>query len=368
MTLSDSTLSTLADRVFTFMIADHGEQAGKVIRHAADCHAGDWGMAIHHWDWNPGVGLIAMSAYFESSHEGQVQAYLLEWMRNNAHKRNDIQAVNATAPFGILPDLYWRTEDPAYKEMALSWGDWVLDNAHRTQAGALQHTVNSVESYDKLKDQVWADTIFMAVLFLAKLTRLSGDAAYVREALRQLELHLEVLQDAETGVLFHGYDCATGDHLSGARWTRGNAWLAVGTPMIVEEARKVGVPASAAVLNRYDTLVRNIVKYQATNGLWHTVMDRPSFYQETSGSAGIACGIAKAVKLGLVEASYMRYAELGLQGVVGQIADTGEVLSVSGGTPIMDTVEDYNELTCYATLYGQGLTLMLLAEFMQERS
>ncbi|SFB58292.1 hypothetical protein SAMN05216312_114200 [Cohnella sp. OV330] len=83
MTLSDSTLSMLANRVFTFMIADQSEQADKVIRNAANCHAGDWGMDIHHWDWNPGVGLIAMSGYYDASREEKAHAYLLEWVRNN---------------------------------------------------------------------------------------------------------------------------------------------------------------------------------------------------------------------------------------------------------------------------------------------
>jgi len=44
----------------------------------------------------------------------------------------------------------------------------------------------------------------------------------------------------------------------------------------------------------------------------------------------------------------------------------GTVTSVSGGTPIMNTIEEYNRLSRYPTLYGQGLTLMLLAEYLEQ--
>jgi unsaturated rhamnogalacturonyl hydrolase len=40
------------------------------------------------------------------------------------------------------------------------------------------------------------------------------------------------------------------------------------------------------------------------------------------------------------------------------------VTSVSGGTPIMQTIDEYNQLTRYPTLYGQGLSLFLLGEYI----
>ena len=57
--------------------------------------------------------------------------------------------------------------------------------------------------------------------------------------------------------------------------------------------------------------------------------------------------------------------EKALDGVLSQITPEGVVSSVSGGTPIMNTIEGYDKLSRYPTLYGQGLTLMLLAEYLQ---
>ena len=47
----------------------------------------------------------------------------------------------------------------------------------------------------------------------------------------------------------------------------------------------------------------------------------------------------------------------------------GAVQGVSGGTPIMPSIDAYGKLTRYPTLYGQGLTLLMLSEFMlQEKA
>ena len=120
---------------------------------------------------------------------------------------------------------------------------------------------------------------------------------------------------------------------------------------------------------RYRKLVEGILTFQAENGLWHTVMDRPDFYQETSGSAGIAGGIMKAVRLDMLEPGTMARALKAMEGVITKINPEGAVEGVSGGTPIMPTIDAYGKLTCYPTLYGQGLTLLMLSEYLfQEKA
>jgi unsaturated rhamnogalacturonyl hydrolase len=214
-------------------------------------------------------------------------------------------------------------------------------------------------------EEIWADTIFMVVIFLARLGRLSGNKVYTQEAASQLLLHLQYLQDAKTGVLFHGYNCEHQNHYSEGRWTRGNGWIVLGTPMILSETDEI-VTIPGEINERYQHLVDGVLSYQAQNGLWHTVMDQPDHYQETSGSAGIACGILKSIRQGLLSsAAYLPGVEKAVNGVLEKISPQGVVVGVSGGTPIMETIEGYNKLSQYPTLYGQGLVLMLLAEYMR---
>ncbi|MDG0809450.1 glycoside hydrolase family 88 protein [Cohnella rhizosphaerae] len=242
--------------------------------------------------------------------------------------------------------------------------EWLLHEAPRTRESAFEHTVTENVAFS---EQVWADTIFMAVLFLARTASLTGSKAYAEEALRQVMIHLRLLQDPRTGVLFHGWNCASGDHMSGARWTRANAWIAAGVPMIAAEIDGL-VDLPQELKERYARLMRGLLAYQQEDGLWSTVMDRPYFYREVSGSAGIAYGLLKAIDMKLAgdEMAYAAGAERAYRAIVLYITDEGLVNGVSGGTPVMPTIEAYqDDVPTYPTLYGQGLVLMLLAKISQ---
>lgn len=355
MTLPDKTsLKQTADLIYRFMISEH--KAVDALASSVDVNSAAWGLEINDWDWCPGVGVTSILAYYEASRRPEVLDYLVGWVQRNKHKARKFQHVNVMTPFAIFPGLYRHTGDRYYLDTALEYGDWIVKNSARTLTGAFQHGGN-------LTEEIWADTIFMVVLFLSRLARLTGDTALAEEAAHQLLLHLQYLQDPQTGVLFHGYFCTDKSHKSGARWTRGNAWITVGTPLILAEiGAMISVPAE--IHARYRRMVDGLLGFQAANGLWHTVMDRPTFYQETSGSAGIAAGVLKSVHAGILPPAYLPAVEKALAGVLTTLTPEGAVTGVSGGTPIMNTIEEYNQLSRYPTLYGQGLTLMLLSEYL----
>lgn len=343
--ISSETVKRKADHVFRYMLEDH---------------SGNWGMDINHWDWVPGVGVIALLSYHELAGEPEAIQELLRWSRNHIHLAGNANVINAMAPYAIFPALYEHTHDPVYLETAKRIGQWMIKEVPRTREGAFEHTVTENVNFP---EQVWADTIFMAVIFLARLSRITGNTAYAEEAIRQLELHLCLLQDDDTGVLFHGWNSEARNHLSAARWTRANAWIAVAAPVILEELDGMtAVPQG--MLESYQWLMQSLIRFQRADGLWSTVLDRPDFYPETSGSAGIACGIMKAVRQGLLDAACLSAAYLAVDAILFKVTPGGEVMGVSGGTPIMPSIEAYNEIPCYPTLYGQGLVLMLLSELL----
>jgi unsaturated rhamnogalacturonyl hydrolase len=352
--LDVAVLKETAERVFHYMIIEHSGDLA--LQSSVDVDSPHWGMDIDQWNWNPGVGVTCISNYYDISKQPHILDYLKGWVDRNQTKMRKFQHVNVMAPFAIFPDMYRRTNNQFFLDTAVEYSSWIVQNSARTMTGALQHGGD-------LTEQIWADTIFMAVLFLARTARLTGDKALAAEAANQLLLHLQYLQDPETGVLFHGYFCDDKSHHSSARWTRGNAWITVGTPLILSEIKNL-IEVPAEITQRYQQLVDGLLRFQAANGMWHTVMDQPSFYQETSGSSGIACGILKAIHLGLLpKEKYLPAVEKAIAGILTMIGPDGKVASVSGGTPIMNTVEEYSRLSRYPTLYGQGLTLILLAEY-----
>lgn len=329
---------------------------------AVDHDPASWGMDIDDWDWNAGVGMVAISDYFDKVKDPKILEYMAGWIAKNKHQCEKRDHVNYLTPLAIYPDMYVRTGDPFYRDTAVEYADWVMANAGRSKDGGVFFHGASVS------DEVWADTVFMALVFLSRTAKLTGNKKIAEEVFKQLLAHLQLLQDEETGVLYHGYHCIGKHHMSGALWTRGNSWAVIGAPIIIETIGGLA-EAPKELLVRYKKLVDGILKFQAANGLWHTVMTRPDFYQETSGSAGFAAGIMKAVRIGLLEPGYLPYALKTIEGVAGNIAPDGAVEGVSGGTPIMPSIDAYGALTRYPTLYGQGLTLFLLSEFiLQEQA
>ncbi|MEK4518975.1 glycoside hydrolase family 88 protein [Paenibacillus sp. FSL H8-0122] len=321
-------------------------------------HQGDWAMDIDHWDWVPGVGVISLLEYGTATGKDEVTDYLLQWVGRNKQQAEGVLVINSLAPYALFPELYRLTRDPWFLNRAQEVAAWMLETAPRTREGALEHTVTEAVEFP---EQVWADTVYMAVLFLARLAGLTGDRELAAAAVQQTLLHLRLLQDQETGLLFHGWNSRAGSHMSAARWARANAWVALAVPEIVAlTASLTAVPQE--LYSRYRRLASALRQAQGASGLWHTVLDQPDYYEETSASAGIACGFLKAVKSGLLEDAYLESAEAALAGILPLIREDGEVQGVSGGTPVMPSIAAYNTIERYPALYGQGLVMQLLTE------
>ncbi|NOV04016.1 glycoside hydrolase family 88/105 protein [Paenibacillus planticolens] len=336
--------------------------AERVYQRMVEVPSTEWGMNLDSWDWVPGVGVISILAYAEHTQKQEVIEFLRLWTVRNHHLSEQVKVINSFAPYAIFPDLYRHTGDQWYLETAKKIGDWLLEEAPRTREGAFEHTVTEKASFP---EQVWADTLFMAVLFLARLARLTSESKYAEEAAFQLLVHLRLLQDPQTGVLFHGWNCADGDHMSAARWTRANAWVVLACPWIVQEIESL-VDISSEIPERYRKLAAGLREYQGEDGLWPTVLDEPEFYRETSGSAGIAAGWLAGIRSGWLDHSYLLSAQKALKGILPFIASDGTLNGVSGGTPVMPSIAAYQTIPCYPTLYGQGLALILLSMAMSD--
>ncbi|WP_227011730.1 glycoside hydrolase family 88/105 protein [Paenibacillus lutimineralis] len=333
------------------------ELAEHVFHRMIDAPADDWGMNIENWDWVPGVGVISILEYGQLAGDATAIEYLRRWTERNKHKSEQVKVINSMAPYAIFPTLYRITGERWYLDTATKIGDWMLTEAPRTHDGAFEHTVTEDAQFS---DQAWADTLFMAVIFLARLARLTGDSKYAKEAEFQLLVHLRLLQDPETGVLFHGWNGAEGNHMSAARWARANAWVILSAPWIAAEIKDL-TPLSDEIIERYQQLAAGLRQYQRESGLWNTVLDQSKFAEETSGSAGIAAGWLAGMRIGWLDPTYKEAAEKALQGVEEFIDPDGTVQGVSGGTPVMPDIPAYHQIPCYPTLYGQGLVLILLS-------
>ncbi|KAH8925565.1 glycoside hydrolase family 105 protein [Atractiella rhizophila] len=312
------------------------------------------------WEWTHGVGLYGLWKFYEITGDKEAIGIALDWFSTQL-AIGTTKNVNTMAPF--LTAAYMHERRLADYEIHLdSWADWVMLDMPRTQEGGLQHITYLVDN----PEQLWDDTLMMSVLPLTKIGLLFGRQAYVEEAKRQFMLHIKYLQDRQTGLWFHGWTFDGHHHFANARWGRGNCWVTVAIPDFIELLSLP--PTDGLRLFLVSSLVSQIdalVKYQdQKTGLWHTILDDPTSYLETSCTAGFAYGILKSLRMRLIpkEERYIQCAKRAIQGVLDNISQEGEVLNVSMGTPVFDNLEGYKTIPLTSMPYGQSLALLALTE------
>ena len=204
----------------------------------------------------------------------------------------------------------------------------------------------------------------MTVLFLARMGQLRKEPALQQESIRQFLVHIKYLTDTRTGLLFHGWDFNGRHNFAQARWARGNSWYTAGLVDYLSMTQ-LDPGVEAYLFSTLEQQVKALEQYQADNGLWHTIIDRPDTYLETSASSAFAYGILKAVREGKLSEVYERVGLKAAQGVLDMIAPDGTVQGVSAGTPVFRTVEEYNEVEVRPMPYGQSMALLMLAELIK---
>ncbi|MCD7909389.1 MAG: glycoside hydrolase family 88 protein [Clostridium sp.] len=313
------------------------------------------------WEWPQGVGLYGMYRNYQMEGDSQVLAFLTGWFDRRMTEGGMEKNVNTTAPMLTLTYLYEITGKAEYREFISSWARWMMDEAGLLRAGegCFQHMITG----DPNDGEILIDTLFMAVFFLARAGKLLGREEMVREADYQILNHIRFLLNRETGLFYHGWNFRGNHNYGKVMWGCGNGWYTMG---IMEYLEQMGTedPLRRYFLSVFSCQARALKRYQnQSTGLWHTVIDNPATYEETSASAAFLAGIMKGVRLGYLEREeFEPVIAKGIPGVLGQIAEDGTVLGVSYGTPIGWNEDFYNEIVRCPITYGQAMTILLLQE------
>ena len=339
-------------RVFAEELDMH-EILKKITVGIADYENKTWEMDIAKCDWVAGVGLYGFCKAHERTGDDEILNFLSDWVERNIDEAIKMPRINTAILMYTVLYVYRQNGNENYLNLCKKIADYFLYEAPKTREGALEHTV--IEDA-KFSEQVWADTLFMAVIFLAEMGKY--DKKYGDFAAKQLCIHLECLHDNEKDLYFHAWNSIAKNHMSAVRWGRANAWIIYGATEITRilgdfegaETVKSHVKKHAAALKAIQT----------QNGAFRTVLDEES-YEEASATAGLIAGIKQAVQLGIIEKEYLSMFDKGIEYLVGVVAETGEVTEVSFGTPVLKSSEEYKNIICVPTLYGQGLAAIALA-------
>jgi len=358
-----SSASLVADRLMKLIkpeneetLASKGETAGYFKR--------DFGM--QEWDWPQGIGIYGLSALMEASHTDTYTGYMIQWYRKNLEGGLPARNINTTAPLLALRDLLVKHPDPELEALCTDWADWLMHELPRTEEDGFQHVTTHSHDRNRLslhENQLWIDTIFMTVLFLNRMGQDYSREDWTQESIRQVLLHIKYLWERESGLFYHGWTFTERSNFGKVFWCRGNSWFTAGIPIFLEQF-KAPLPSSVEtiLLDTWKAQVKALIALQGEDGLWHTVLDDGTSYTEVSGSAAIAAGILHGIRNGLLDSSYLEYAERAVDAVLANIAADGTVLNVSGGTGIGMDKDHYRNILIAPMAYGQSLTLLAIAE------
>ena len=324
---------------------------------------------IREWDWPQGVGLYGLSCLQALYGDTRYDEFLLEWFHENMRIGLPSKNINTTAPFLALFDLTKRCPEPELLALCEDRAEWLMNGLPRTEDGAFQHVITAIGDRNGVllhEGQVWADTLFMAVLFLGRMGVRLGRQDYIEESLYQFAIHLKYLQDPKTGLTHHGWTFADRSNFGGVFWCRGDSWITYGIPAFLEEMGETVPPHDKTfLLNAWRQQVKALAALQGEGGLWHTVLLDPTSYEETSGSAAIAAGIFSGIRQGFLPEEYRETALRAVDGICGQIAEDGTVQNVSAGTFVGMNADHYKNILRRPMAYGQSLTLLALTEAMK---
>lgn len=317
-----------------------------VRRFRAQSQSTDWGQSLAMY----GV----LSAYRVTGNE-ELKDYLRTWLSFHHAEGVPVNYFCGSWSIGLLypdvqrlfPEMQIQLADTAGRIM-----DFIERTALRNGNGLLLHNIDL--------PNIYVDTVYYSAVVLAKLgTALKHP--WADEAVRQLILHLDVLQDGEKPFFIHCEENHGGKRSEGS-WARGNGWIV----MTLAEILPL-VPASHRLLPKltalFQSMAEALASYQTRSGLWRTILDDGQAYEEVSASAMYLYAYTKGMREGILT-GYDAVITAALRGVASHVDEDGRVMGVSEGT-WPGTLEYYRSLKTGEWWWGTGAFLLAMAELVE---
>ncbi|GGD80250.1 beta-galactosidase BglB [Paenibacillus nasutitermitis] len=317
-------------------------------------------ISMENWEWPQGVGLFSLYLYYRKTNKQEVKQYLIDWFDRSIAEGLPSKNVNTMCPMLTLSFLAEETGREDYMTLCREWAEYAVMEMPRTVEGGIQHVVSGQLN----EGELWDDTLYMTVLFVCRMGLLLEKESYLDESMYQFLLHLKYLTDRRTGLLFHGWTFNGNYHFAEALWARGNSWYTAGLVDYLEMI-ELPKPIKRLLLSALEQQTSKLAELQAADGMWHTLLDDPKSYTETSATAAFAYGILKAVRKGYLPEIYSEVGMKAYNAVVSKIDPDGVVHGVSYGTGMGRTLQEYRDIPICPMPYGQSMTLLMLVEGLE---
>ncbi|MCR5216575.1 MAG: glycoside hydrolase family 88 protein [Lachnospiraceae bacterium] len=280
------------------------------------------------WNYIDGCMIKAVLAMYAISKDEKYLKFADEFIDCRVNEDGTIngydiheQNIDNVCAGTTLFDLYNITGKEKYRK-AIDVVYSQLEIMPRTESGNFWHK----KIYPK---QVWLDGLYMGQPFYMEYETKFDHKKNYKDIFSQFKFVIENMRNPLNGLYFHAMDtskeafwCDKQTGLSQMCWLRASGWYAMALvdtidkcePETDEDQKNVQMLKDA-----FKDLIDSMLRYQDESGLWYQVVNYGGMdknYLETSGSSIFAYAILKAVRLGILDASYRPYAEKAIDGIV----------------------------------------------------
>ncbi|MGZ5546052.1 MAG: glycoside hydrolase family 88/105 protein [Limisphaerales bacterium] len=278
-----------------------------------------------------------LAARLTEKFDQQLTPELLDFALNAHHV--DYSVLGAV-PF----EIYLQNKEPRYLEVGKKIADhqWATTDAD----GLTSET------------RFWIDDMYMITILEIQAYRATGNGVYLERATKEMVAYLDKLQQPN-GLFFHAPDVPL-------YWGRGDGWVAAGMMELLRSLPKAH-PQRNRILEAYRLMMKSLLQYQAPDGLWWQLIDRPEAWTETSSTAMFTFAMVTGVKEGwLPRKGYAAGARKAWLGLVSSLDENADLRNVCEGTGKKSDLQYYlDRRRETGNLHGQAPLLWAASAFLR---
>jgi unsaturated rhamnogalacturonyl hydrolase len=250
-----------------------------------------------------------------------------------------------------------------------------LDRHPRTLSGGFWHK----KIYP---NQIWLDGLYMAQPLLCARARLDTDAAIAADVLAQFRHVHSALRDADTGLLYHGWDESRAERWSDPNtgcspnfWARALGWYVMALVDCIDQLGDGFAEVRAELGAFLKDVALALLKVQTAGYMWlqlPALGDIEGNYEESSATLMIAYALMKGARLGVLDQVSGDAGEAALRACVDRYLDDRQLNGICGvaglgNTPYRDGSVAYylSEPIVANDPKGVAALMMALSEGLQ---
>ncbi len=305
-------------------------------------------------DWGQSLAFYGLLRSLDHTNDPMVKEFVRRWVHFHLNEQVSVNYFCGSWSFGLLyPDIerHFPEVQVQLRATAERIYDVITEKALRNGNGLILHNVDLPNLY--------IDTIYYSSVILAKLGTYLGREWKV-DALLQLKGHLEILRDGKKPFFIHCEENLGGKRSEGS-WARGNGWVMMTSVELLSNFKPRSSEFQYVRDEVFLPLATALKKYQTAKGLWRTIIDDPSAYEETSASAMYLFALLRCRNLGALPKSFDPVIAKAEKGLMSYVAKNGSFTGVSEGT-WPGTIAYYKSLSRGEWWWGTGAYLLALSE------